>query len=414
MEGAISLGDMKELEGQIEFKGEQTIVIAEAVTIEGNKLRFSKDASIEDGRLAGVFIQRQTKSNLWNLGDWVLAMQERFGEEAAQYVSVEHFSEKHLKRSTWVCEKIEPSRRVAQLSFEHHAAVAGIADKRDQDRWLKRAADKNLSVKDLQRAMRQKKHRDRYVEQELPKGRFRILYMDPPWNFRDAGIITDSDAYNKAERHYPTLTVEQLKDLAPQIQEITARDSVLYLWVPVPLLPVGLDLMAEYGFEYKTECVWHKVSDKSGLGQNTAGHYSKLEHEVLLMGTHGKMPAPDMEVANRFPSVQTYPRVVDDQGDQIHSRKPEEFRQMIDTIWPTVTKTKHDRIDLFARTKIAGWDTWGNEIVEPVDGKAAAANDTPDAEPTGADVVASEEATKPRLVRPPRAPKEPPAVAASA
>lgn len=404
MEGAVPLGKASELEGRVAYRGEDTKVINDAVTLSGNRVSFKKSATLEDGRLAGIEIQQQTRSNLWHLGDWVLAMQERFGEEASQYVSAEHFTEAHLKRATWVCDKIEPARRVAQLSFEHHAAVAGLAEKRDQDRWLKKAATQNLAVKDLQRAMRQKKHRDRYVEKELPRGKFRVIYLDPPWNFKDSGFTTETDAYNKAERHYPTLTIDQLRELAPQIQEISARDSVMAMWCPVPLLPTGCELLAEYGFEFKTEYVWHKVSDKTGKGQNTASHYSKLEHEVLLIGTRGKMPEPGMEIAHKFPSVQAYPRPVDDNGDQIHSRKPAAYREMLDQLWPCITKTKNDRIELFAREGADGWDTWGNEQTdEEPDGKAAAAND----------VEPATDPKKPRLVRPPHAEAPAPAAASA-
>jgi N6-adenosine-specific RNA methylase IME4 len=39
-----------------------------------------------------------------------------------------------------------------------------------------------------------------------------------------------------------------------------------------------------------------------------------------------------------------------------HSRKPEVFYEMIETLYP-----KGKRIELFARTKRAGWHRWGFE-----------------------------------------------------
>jgi N6-adenosine-specific RNA methylase IME4 len=39
-----------------------------------------------------------------------------------------------------------------------------------------------------------------------------------------------------------------------------------------------------------------------------------------------------------------------------HSEKPEEFRKLIDTLYPN-----GPRIELFARTAVEGWERWGNE-----------------------------------------------------
>ena len=39
-----------------------------------------------------------------------------------------------------------------------------------------------------------------------------------------------------------------------------------------------------------------------------------------------------------------------------HSSKPEEFRRIIDALYP-----RGKRIELFARKKVPGWDAWGNE-----------------------------------------------------
>lgn len=402
MEGFVPLGKMSE----IEIKSQGDAICIGPVKLYPNRVTFDKSATLEDGRLAGIYVQRNVRSNMWSLGDWSLAMETKFGEESAQYVSAEHFSEDILKRARWVCDKIEPSRRVAQLSFEHHAAVAGIETK-DQDKWLRRAADKGLSVQDLRRGIRQKAHKDRYIEQDLPEGRFRVIYADFPWSFDDHGVITDSDAYNKAERHYPPMSDDEIREFCGQIKEIAARDCVLALWAPVPRMAFAMEVIEECGFIFKTEFIWHKVNPETGNQQNTASHYNGLVHENLLIATRGKM-TPDMETAHQFKSVQVYPRVVDSEGDQVHSRKPEEFRTILDTLWPTVTKTKADRIELFARYKADGWAQFGNEQVQG-DGKAAAANDAPP-------VVEAPEAAAPRLVRShhkrkPTTPAEEPAAA---
>ena len=40
-----------------------------------------------------------------------------------------------------------------------------------------------------------------------------------------------------------------------------------------------------------------------------------------------------------------------------HSKKPDEVRKRIDLLYGTIPK-----IELFAREKAIGWDSWGNEV----------------------------------------------------
>jgi N6-adenosine-specific RNA methylase IME4 len=42
-----------------------------------------------------------------------------------------------------------------------------------------------------------------------------------------------------------------------------------------------------------------------------------------------------------------------------HSEKPEEFRDIIDTLY-----TDGKRLELFSRRKVGGWDVWGDEANE--------------------------------------------------
>jgi N6-adenosine-specific RNA methylase IME4 len=374
MEGQEPLGKLSDIDG-LKIVGENFVI--DGVKFQPNRVSLDKTATLEGWSRSGVLVQRAQQSNLWWLGDWALAGEEKFGEDAAQYISAEHFAESYLKRARWVCSKIEPTRRIKELSFEHHAAVGGL-EASEQDRWLKRAAEKNLTVQDLRRAMRKSAHKKRYVEEDMPEGRYRVLYVDPPWQYDDSGSIPGpnggSEAYGKAERHYPTMPLDKIKELP--VKDITGRNAALFLWVPTPLLPDAIEVLAAWGFIYKTCLIWDKQA-------HNFGHYVSVRHEILILATHGKM-VPDAEVANTINSVQSIAR------SDVHSEKPEEFRTIIDTLYPAVkARGRNDRIELFARRAADGWDQWGNETRTPVDGKAAAAGETddaPDDQPVDADV----------------------------
>jgi N6-adenosine-specific RNA methylase IME4 len=81
------------------------------------------------------------------------------------------------------------------------------------------------------------------------------------------------------------------------------------------------------------------------------GFYSSVRHEILLIAGKGSCCPTDHKLANSIDSVQVIEKT------NKHSQKPEGFRKLIESLYPDKKK-----IELFAREKIQGWQTWGNEI----------------------------------------------------
>ena len=188
-------------------------------------------------------------------------------------------------------------------------------------------------------AMRQMK-KDQVAEkiEDLPADKFTVIYADPPWAYNDKQGGSISESYGAAEKHYPSMTLSELKAL--DIKTLAAPDSVLFLWATCPLLEDALDLCAAWGFKYKAQFVWDKV-------KHNMGHYNSVRHELLLICTRGSCTPEKVKL---FDSVQSIER-------KEHSRKPEEFRDIINTLYPSGKK-----IELFRRGDAPeGWSTWGNE-----------------------------------------------------
>ena len=62
-----------------------------------------------------------------------------------------------------------------------------------------------------------------------------------------------------------------MPNLVPPVSDIAADTAHLYLWCPNALLPEGLAVMKAWGFNYKSNVVWHKIrkdggSDGRGVG----------------------------------------------------------------------------------------------------------------------------------------------------
>ncbi len=168
----------------------------------------------------------------------------------------------------------------------------------------------------------------------LPADKYRVLYADPPWKYGD-GLMEN---YGPTGFHYPTMSIADLCALG--ISDLATNDAVLFFWVTSPMLDECWPVIRAWGFEYKTSFVWDKV-------KHNMGHYNSVRHELLLVCTRGSC-LPD--VSTLIDSVQSIER-------QAHSEKPEEFRTIIDKLYP-----KGKRIELFARKAAKGWERWGNQL----------------------------------------------------
>jgi len=191
------------------------------------------------------------------------------------------------------------------------------------------------------REIRQEELSQRVVEPLA--GKYRVIYADPPWKYADALDITrdgTAESYGPADAHYPQMSIQELCDLP--VKDILEPDAVLFLWVTSPFLEDAFSIIKAWGFRYKASFVWDKVL-------HNMGHYNSVRHEFLLVCTRGSC-TPD--VKKLYDSVQSIERT------SRHSEKPQEFRDIIDTIYPTGA-----RIELFARARHDNWQTWGNDVL---------------------------------------------------
>jgi N6-adenosine-specific RNA methylase IME4 len=192
---------------------------------------------------------------------------------------------------------------------------------------------KGITLASTLKEYRRQKIQEEAKHVEYPKGKYRIVYADPPWNYGDKrdGRTTG------AEDHYISMTIRELCDLP--IKEITEDNAVLFFWVTSPLLEECFEVIRAWGFKYKTSFIWDKI-------KHNMGHYNSVRHELLLVCTKGSCLPDNIKL---FDSVVSVERTE-------HSKKPEEFRQIIDTLY-----TYGNKIELFARQKTDNWESWGND-----------------------------------------------------
>ena len=171
---------------------------------------------------------------------------------------------------------------------------------------------------------------------ELPNKKYNIIYIDPPWKYKE------NWGNGAVKHHYPTMKFEDIKKL--KIQNLADDNCHIYLWVTNPFIQEGLELIKVWGFNYKQIVTWIKT--KKGKPMMGLGYYFRVCTEHCIFAVKGKLPRLDKSIKNIIFSEQTK-----------HSTKPPEFRNII---------IRHSgdlpRIELFARERVKGWDTWGNEV----------------------------------------------------
>ena len=173
----------------------------------------------------------------------------------------------------------------------------------------------------------------------LPEAKFGVILTDDEWEhepWSDAGLA------KAAANHYPVSPLEELKKR--DVASLAAPDCALFMWTTVPHLAQAIELMAHRGFEYKTNCIWEKVYPGE---QHGMGYWFWIDHEILLLGTRGKVPAP-------APGTQWRSVIKAPVGE--HSEKPVIFHELIEEYFPTLPK-----IELNARAARDGWVRWGYE-----------------------------------------------------
>ena len=169
--------------------------------------------------------------------------------------------------------------------------------------------------------------------------KFKIIYADVPWSYRDQGCSgTMAD-------HYHGMKLEDIKRLP--VQDIADKDSALFFWATYPMLREALEVIEAWGFIYKTIAFqWIKLNPKSLTPFYGLGRWTRGNTEPCLLATKGH---PHRVSNSVFQLIQA-PR-------RRHSEKPDIVRDKIVKLMGDLP-----RIELFARKKVPGWVAVGNEI----------------------------------------------------
>ena len=174
----------------------------------------------------------------------------------------------------------------------------------------------------------------------LPNKKYKIIYADPPWSYKDKALAGNRGACCK----YPVMSIDEIKNLP--VKDIADDDCILFMWVTFPKLNECFEVIKEWGFEYKTNAFTWVKKYKNGDNFMGMGRWTRANAEICLLATKGKQKRVNAGVRQIIESV-----------PEKHSKKPDIVRDKIVELCGDLP-----RLEMFARNKSVKWETWGNEV----------------------------------------------------
>lgn len=183
---------------------------------------------------------------------------------------------------------------------------------------------------------------------------YKAILADPAW------LFTTRSAKGKGrspEKHYACMSLDDIKALP--VQDLAAPDCALFMWAIDTHIPMAHEVIADWGFEYKTVGFYWVKTNKDGETPFTGmGYWTRanpeqcltsldpegFEGRQCLLGSQGSPKRIGRDV----------PRLIVSRRRE-HSRKPDAAAKRIERLVPG------PYLELFARTQRPGWDVWGNE-----------------------------------------------------
>ena len=123
------------------------------------------------------------------------------------------------------------------------------------------------------------------------EGRYAAICADPPWQFR---CYSHKGEGRSATAHYDCVPFGLLCKLP--IGDNAGPNCALFLWATDPMIPQALELVAAWGFTYKTiQSYWAKLTCSHAEGKSTQrdfftgmGYLTYANSEQCILATGGR------------------------------------------------------------------------------------------------------------------------------
>ncbi|KAF2761777.1 MT-A70-domain-containing protein [Pseudovirgaria hyperparasitica] len=197
----------------------------------------------------------------------------------------------------------------------------------------------------------------RFLGQQYDLARqFELIIIDPPWPNRSA----------KRRQSYsvePSVKGVKRKLLSMDLDTIIAPEGIVAIWITnkaaVRHVVTGAGgLFERLNLDFKEEWIWIKTTT-TGEPVFDLNSVMKKPYEVLLIGQASPAPSSPVPVQRGHEVTR---RVIAGVPD-LHSRKPC-LKSIIEALLPPGKSENYAALELFARHLVAGWWSFGNEVLK--------------------------------------------------
>jgi N6-adenosine-specific RNA methylase IME4 len=161
------------------------------------------------------------------------------------------------------------------------------------------------------------------------------MVVDPPWRYTSRQL----DFTHRVRTPYPDMSIEEISSLP--IPKLAHDDCVLWALVHEFFYCGSVRTGAGLGLHSENRA-------HVGEAQHRSGHWLRGQTEHCLMAVRGH---PIVSLTNQSTALHAPVRE--------HSRKPEEFYRLVDSLCPG------NKLEMFARESRTGWTAW--DFVRPDD-----------------------------------------------
>jgi N6-adenosine-specific RNA methylase IME4 len=233
---------------------------------------------------------------------------------------------KEIIRNTPIADSTTQLLDLARLKPDEQIAVA------------KQSVDGQMTIYEAKKKIKKDK-RDKQIQEQIkeieqndftpPTKKYDVIVVDPPWPY---GTKYDPNG-RRAANPYPEMSLDDIK----AIELPASDDCVLWLWTTHKFMRYSFDILDAWGFRDVAIITW--VKDRMGLGTHI-----RSQSEFCIMALRGK---PTINLTNQT-------TVVNGKLKE-HSRKPDEFYEMVNSLCVGY------KLDYFSREQREGWDQYGND-----------------------------------------------------
>jgi len=170
----------------------------------------------------------------------------------------------------------------------------------------------------------------------MPK--YKTIVIDPPWK---VNCNLKNTKFYRCGKPMPYKMMSDEELIKFPINDFAEEQCDLFIWATLTKIPIAINLLKEWGFKYHILLTWNKTN---GIGLN--GFHRKTE--LVVYGYRGKMGI-ERGKGKYIPTLF-------EEKLTTHSTKPNIFYSLIKE------RTQSPRIDIFARKRHDGFDTWGDEV----------------------------------------------------